>query len=111
VSLHLAGGEGFRREYFLLDTGSPKSIIIDEVVNSSCCGVVASKRNYIGNLTIEVEGVETEFEVQKWNDGDDRTKNINLLGTNFLNNFLLMDDYVADFILVLKREFIPVIHA
>ncbi len=105
VSLQLTEGRGFRRELFLLDTGAPKSIIIEEILTS---GVFVSERKYNNNPVIEVEGVRTEFETQPLNEGEERTRNINLLGTNFLNNFVLMDDYISGMILVLKCASPPI---
>ena len=105
ISLQLEEGRGFRREFFLLDTGSPKSIIIEEILEM---GVFVSCRSYRDNPIIEVEGVRTEFETQRWNQGEERTKNINLLGTNFLNNFVLVDDFNTKTIMVLKRAAPPI---
>lgn len=107
VSLQLTGGGGFRKEYFLLDTGSPKSIIIEELVAN-----LRVKRNYDNSPIIEIEGEETLFEVQPRSvvpveEPSERTRNINLLGTNFLNQFVIMDDFCSKTILVLKRASPP----
>jgi hypothetical protein len=80
VSLQLTEGRGFRRE-LLLDTGAPKSIIIEEIVTS---WLFVSEHKYNGNPVVEVEGVRTEFETQPFDKGEDKTRNINLL---FLNQF------------------------
>jgi len=69
----LTEGRGFRREFFLLDTGAPKSIIIEEIPTS---GLFVSERKYNNNPVIEVR---TEFETQPWDEEEDRTRNINLL--------------------------------
>ena len=103
VYLQFIDGEGFRKEYILLDTGSPKSIIIAELVDN-----LIVKRSYDNSPIIEIEGVSTVFELQPWSDVSvegacERTRNINLLGTNFLNQFVIMDDFCSKTILVLKR--------
>jgi hypothetical protein len=108
VSLQLTGGQGFRREYFLLDTGSPKSIIIEELV----ANLLVKEYSYDNSPIIEIEGERTEFEVQPRSDvsvegPNERTRNINLLGTNFLNQFVIMDDFCSKTILVLKRASPP----
>lgn len=101
VYLQLREGNGFRKEYFLLDTGSPKSIIIAELVPD-----LIVKCSYDNSPIIEIEGEPTIFEEQSWSDDfvegpNERTRNINLLGTNFLNQFVIMDDFCSKTILVL----------
>lgn len=90
VYLQFIDGEGFRKEYFLLDTGSPKSIIIAELVDN-----LIVERSYDNSPIIEIEGVSTVFELQPWSDVSvegacERTRNINLLGTN---QFLFEDNF------------------
>lgn len=51
VYLQFIDGEGFRKEYFLLDTGSPKSIIIAELVDN-----LIVERSYDNSPIIEIEG-------------------------------------------------------
>lgn len=79
VSLQLTEGMGYRREYFLLDTGSPKSILIRECR----MGLVTRGTAFSGNPIVEIEGVQVELELQDHHGGDDRTRGINLLGTDF----------------------------
>jgi hypothetical protein len=102
VSLQLRGGEGFRREHFLLDTGSPKSIMIKEIADmlKSPSGYSIHDEEY---RSIEIEGMVTRFELQLFGKGEPRTQNINLLGTNFLNGVVLLDDYGSKTIMVVKR--------
>ena len=95
---------GFRREFFLLDTGSPISIIVDDIVRNHNVHVSGM---YHSDYMIDVEGVVTTFQAQPKNSGDARTQNINLLGTNFINHFVLVDDYFSKTILLLKRASIP----
>ncbi|RYG94746.1 hypothetical protein EON65_57015 [archaeon] len=101
--MQLTEGKGFRREFFLLDTGSPKSVIIRQSAN----GLVTRRMAVSGNPIIEIEGVEVELELQDFDGGDDRTRNINLLGTDFLNSVVLIDDFVSKKIMVLKRASPP----
>lgn len=76
VSLQLRIGQGLRREFFLLN---PKSVMIRE----SADGLVIKRMKVLtNNLIIEIEGVDVELD---FNGGDDRTRNINLLETVFLN--------------------------
>jgi hypothetical protein len=103
VSLQLTEGMGYRREFFLLDTGSPKSILIRECSN----GLVTCGRAVSGNPIVEIEGVQVELELQDFEGGDLRTKGINLLGTDFLNSVVLVDDFVSKTIMVLKRATPP----
>lgn len=60
-----------------------------------------------GNPDVEIEGVQVELELQNNKGGDDRTRGINLLGTNFLNSVVLVDDFVSKTIMVLKRATNP----
>jgi hypothetical protein len=87
----------------LLDTGSPKSILIRECSN----GLVTCGRAVSGNPIVEIEGVQVELELQDFEGGDLRTKGINLLGTDFLNSVVLVDDFVSKTIMVLKRATPP----
>ncbi len=91
VSLQLTEGMGYRREYFLLDTGSPKSILIRECRT----GLVTRGTAFSGNPIVEIEGVQVELELQDHHGGDDRTRGIHLLGTDFLNSVVLVDDFVS----------------
>jgi hypothetical protein len=100
VSLALTGGLGFRREYFLVDSGSPFSFMITELTQDV----------QMMNLTAEndaavmmIEDVPVGFKLQP-RDGDfGVTTNINLLGTNFLNNVVCIDDFTSRHLLILKR--------
>lgn len=90
---------GYRSEYFLLDTGSPKSILMEE-----CLLGLKRSSSIVDNLvTIEIENVQVELELQGRGEGDLRTRGINLLGTDFLNSVVLIDDFVSKSIMVLKR--------
>jgi len=103
VSLRLREGRGFVRELFLLDTGSPKSVMIRECA----ANLLPTTTSASGNPIFEIEGTRVEFELQDLNGGDTRTQNINLLGTNFLNHFVLIDDFASKSIMVLKRATCP----
>lgn len=103
VSLQLEKGNGYRREYFLLDTGSPKSILITECA----VGLVTLGYGRIGPI-VDIEGVQVELELQPHAGGDERTRGINLLGTDFLNSVVLIDDFMSKNIMVLKRATPPV---
>ena len=110
VCLQRTEGRGFRKEHFLLDTGSPKSIIIKDIVDDYNLHVV--ERNHHGDPYLEIEGARTVFEEQPFSDvsvegQEERTRNINLLGTNFLNNFVIIDDFCSKTILVVKRASPP----
>lgn len=85
-----------------MDTGSPKSILIKE-----CAKDLAAEKCHNGNLVIEIEGVRVECELQDHDGGEERTRNINLLGTNFLNSVVLIDDFASKLIMVLKRASVP----
>jgi len=97
--LKLTEERGFRREFFLLDTGSPKSILIREIASD----VVKIGSSLSKTSIIEVEGVSVAFELQDFDGGDTRTRNINLLGTDFINAVVLIDDFFSKTIRVLKR--------
>mmetsp|Transcript_25301 Transcript_25301/g.32925 ORF Transcript_25301/g.32925 Transcript_25301/m.32925 type:complete len:84 (+) Transcript_25301:733-984(+) len=56
---------------------------------------------------IDIEGLRIGFNLQPRDAGDERTKNINLLGTNFLNNVVCIDDYISQNLLILKRAPLP----
>jgi hypothetical protein len=49
-----------------------------------------------------------ELELQPLNTGDVRTQGINLLGTDFLNSVVLIDDFMSKNIMILKRATRPV---
>jgi hypothetical protein len=48
-----------------------------------------------------------ELELQPHAGGDARTRGINLLGTDFLNSVVLIDDFMSKNIMVLKRATPP----
>jgi len=84
-----------------LDTGAPKSIIMTELA----IGLVKIKPMYrTDEVVIEIEGNQVTFELQNGNSGDSRAQNINLLGTNFFNNIVLIDDFLSKTIMILKRS-------
>jgi hypothetical protein len=97
------GGNGYRREYFLLDTGSPKSILIAE-----CADNIVKYGSDTTRPIVDIEGVLVELELQPLNEGDARTQGINLLGTDFLNSVVLIDDFMSKNIMILKRATPPV---
>jgi len=105
VSLQLCEGQDFRRECFLLDTGSPVSIMVEELAQEII------KYNFNpqdkDRADIDIEGLRIGFNLQPRDAGDERTKNINLLGTNFLNNVVCIDDYISQNLLILKRAPLP----
>jgi hypothetical protein len=86
-----------------VDTGSPKSILIRERSD----GLAVNRRDLNGEPTLEIEGVLVDFELQDFAGGDERTRGINLLGSNFLNSVVLIDDFVSKRIMVLKRATPP----
>jgi hypothetical protein len=102
VSLQLRQGMGFRREYFLLDTGSPVSIMVDDLAED-----IHKDNNGEDRAKIDIEGLRTDFNIQPRNGGDVRTRNINILGTNFLNNVVCIDDFISQHLLILKRAPLP----
>jgi len=101
VSLRLTKDEGFRREFFLIDTGAPKSIIISDLAQNLL------KENSPFGCWIDIEGVKVEFEIQAVNGANAQTQGINLLGTNFLNSVILVDDFGSKTIMVLRRALGP----
>ena len=58
--------------------------------------------------TVDIEGVLVELKLQSLNEGDARTRGINLLGTDFLNSVVLIDDFMSKNIMILKRATPPV---
>ena len=56
-------------------------------------------RHIDGTVAIDVEAANVEFEEQDYSGGDERTRNINHLGTDFLNNVVLLDDYIQNLFL------------
>ncbi len=64
VSLQLVGGNEYPREYFLLDTGSPKSILIAE-----CAKNIVTYGFDTTRPIVNIEGVLVELELQPLNTG------------------------------------------
>lgn len=78
------------------------------MIKQSATGLVTRSVYCFGErIAVDIEGVEVEFELQEFNGGDDRTRNINLLGTNCLNHVVLIDDFVSQRIMILKRSTPP----
>jgi hypothetical protein len=104
VSLQLAEGMGFRREWFLLDSGAPHSFMVEELAQG------VRMHNYDREnkkADIVIEGVPVGFNFQPRDGEFGVTTNINLLGTNFLNNVVVIDDFLSRSLLILKRAPLP----
>jgi len=57
-------GNGYRREYFLLDTGSPKSILIAE-----CADNIVTYGSDTTRSIVDIEGVLVELKLQPLHEG------------------------------------------
>jgi hypothetical protein len=77
------------------------------MIRESAAGLVTRGQAVSRNPIIEIEGVNVELELQDFNGGNDLTRNINLLGIDFLNSVVLIDDFVSKSIMVLKRASPP----
>ena len=95
---------GFTEEYFLLDSGSPSSIVITENMKDIVKQNMNAARTH---CEIKIEGVWTGVELQPRDQGNNQTRNINLLGTNFFNSFVVIDDFHTKKLLLLRRPLNP----
>jgi hypothetical protein len=103
VSLQLAGGNGFRREWFLIDSGAPSSFLVEELA----VGVSIQNLNERDKTgIIVVEGVSVEFHFRP-SGGSENIASINLLGTDFMNSVVVLDDFLSGNLLILKRAQLP----
>jgi len=111
VPLNMREGRGYRTEYFLIDTGSPISFIKESLIRD----VHFTNKRVSGPLyqtcQMKVEGVLVEFNIvpdtnENVSDANlyEKVGGINLLGTDFLNSVILIDDFGSKQIMILKRH-------
>ena len=62
--MQLVEGNGYHREYFLLDTGSPKSILIAE-----CADNIIKYGSDTTRSIVDIEGVLVELKLQSLHEG------------------------------------------
>lgn len=90
----------WRQEYFLIDTGAPTSHLWRPFANS-----LQGRRSNIGGDTLKtmIEGEAVEFHITDSSTPDTRLHGINIIGTDFLNEFVIVDDYKKGSFQLLKQ--------
>jgi len=115
----------FRDEYFVIDTGAPYSYILEKhlkdlkhtvepipetihrITNVEEDGVNVEKEVvYITpRITTKIEGSPITFVVTDDNYWRENVRGINLLGTNFINEFYMSDDFHSEQIRFMKPAY------
>lgn len=104
IFLELEDGR-WRQEYFLLDTGAPTSFLWGRFARGlkGLKTMTMTSDPKLDYLTCIVEGRKVQLNITDSEHPDNRLHGINLLGTDFLNEFVIIDDYFEESCRLLQR--------
>lgn len=111
IYLQLADTTQWQKEYFLLDTGAPRSFLWRPFARDLAGGRIntLTSPSKLDTIACNVEGTVINFTITDLDYPDPRLHGINLLGTDFLNEFVVIDDFTEGSCRLLGRYKSPAI--